>query len=166
MRVAPRSARPLLVAMLVAGGLAGCVRRTVEITSTPPGALVFLNDREIGRTPTTAEITYYGEYDVQLRLDGHAPLDTAAKAVAPVWDWIGPDLVAEVIPVNFTSRNRWHFELTPQRNEPEAVLLRARTLRATLAGDEVAAPTTPAQTMRELREVMREQDDPAAPLAP
>ncbi|MGA1393137.1 MAG: PEGA domain-containing protein, partial [Phycisphaerales bacterium] len=75
------------IVILAMGG--GCVRRTVEITSEPSGALVLLNDREIGRTPVTAEILYYGTYDVQIRLDGHEPINGAAEAKAPAWDWIG-----------------------------------------------------------------------------
>ncbi len=39
---------------------AGCVQRTITITSDPPGALVWLNDREIGRTPLDVNFVYYG----------------------------------------------------------------------------------------------------------
>ncbi len=109
---------------IVCAAFFGCVRRTVEITSTPPGALVLLNDREVGRTPLTTEILYYGTYDVQLRLEGHEPINGSAEAKAPAWDWIGPDLVAELIPVDFTSRNAWHFTMAPIDLDPAAVLLR------------------------------------------
>ncbi|MFB3120043.1 MAG: PEGA domain-containing protein [Stenotrophomonas maltophilia] len=40
------------------------------ITSEPPGALVWLNDREIGRTPVDVDFEFYGRYDVRLHLPG------------------------------------------------------------------------------------------------
>lgn len=46
--------------------LAGCIERTITVTSKPAGALVYLNDEEIGRTPVTVPFTFYGVYDVRL----------------------------------------------------------------------------------------------------
>lgn len=156
--IAPaRSATALSMALLAAAS-AGCVRRTVTVTSSPSGALVLLNDREIGRTPVTAEITYYGEYDLQLRLEGHEPLDTSAQAKAPAWDWLGPDLVAELIPVEFTSRNAWHFELVPRRDDAASLLGRAKLLQARLAGEEQAAPPTGESSLEELQRQIEAAD--------
>ncbi|MCC5829414.1 MAG: PEGA domain-containing protein [Phycisphaeraceae bacterium] len=56
--------------LTVAGGLGGCVRRTITITSEPSGALVHLNDQEVGRTPLTIGFTHYGVYDVRLTHEG------------------------------------------------------------------------------------------------
>lgn len=107
----------------------GCVRRVLSITSDPTGASVWLNDREIGRTPCEAEFTYYGTYDVRLALDGYEPLDTSAEAVAPAWDYLGPDLVSEAIPAKLVSTNAWHFTLTPASNDPASLLERAKAMR-------------------------------------
>jgi len=150
----------IAAATLAAGLLVatGCVRRTIEITSTPSGALVLLNDREIGRTPTSVEIDHYGTYDVQLRLEGREPLDTAAKAVPPPWDWVGPDLVAELLPGTFVSRNRWHFELVPWDREPDAVLERARVLRLRVEGDPALAAAALGESLGTL-ETEVEADD-------
>jgi len=57
----------LLVLPLAAGG---CVHRTLEVESNPPGALVYLNGEEVGRTPMRKEFLWYGTYDVQLRKEG------------------------------------------------------------------------------------------------
>ena len=59
--------------------LGGCVRRVVDITSDPSGALVRMNGREIGTTPVEVEIVYYGDYDIQLSRAGCEPLSTSAK---------------------------------------------------------------------------------------
>jgi DUF971 family protein len=92
--------------------LAGCVERTITITSEPDAALVYLNDEEVGRTPLTVPFTFYGVYDVRLEHDGCRPLWTKKKAQAPWWETIGPDLVAEMIPGN-KAEQRWHFKLEP-----------------------------------------------------
>ncbi len=92
----------------------GCVRRTIEITSEPSGALVILNDREVGRTPVDVEFTYYGDYDVRLSLEGYEPLVTKGVARAPLWDNVPLDLGAEMLPTNLESRIAWHYELAPE----------------------------------------------------
>lgn len=160
----------LLPHAILAGALlvsSGCVRRTVEITSEPSGSLVLLNDREIGRTPLTAEILFYGTYDVQLRLEGHEPINGFAEAKAPAWDWIGPDLVAELIPVDFTSRNAWHFTLVPIDVDPAAVLLRARGLQSRTIVAEETSRVAPEASLGDLgREVEAEDALPGETLSP
>ena len=54
-------ARMLSIAFALAAavslpGLTGCVQRTITVNSDPQGALVYLNDIEIGRTPVTVPI--------------------------------------------------------------------------------------------------------------
>ena len=57
----------------------GCVQRTISITSRPSGALVHLNDEEVGRTPLTVPFTYYGTYDVRL---SHETIQLTPEAAA------------------------------------------------------------------------------------
>lgn len=111
---------------------AGCVRRTITITSEPAGALVWLNEREVGRTPVTVDFTYYGRYDVQLERDGYEPRMTSAVARAPLWDLPGPDFFAELVPVELHSRTEWHFDLTPRDDRVDHLLDRADDLRRRL----------------------------------
>ena len=54
----------------------------------PAGALVWVNHREVGRTPLEIDFTYYGHYDVQLTREGSEPVITTAEANPPVWDVI------------------------------------------------------------------------------
>ncbi|MDZ4755265.1 MAG: PEGA domain-containing protein [Phycisphaerae bacterium] len=110
-------------------GAGGCVRRVVTITSDPSGATVWLNDRELGRTPVEAEFTYYGTYDVRLQKDGYEPLDTSADAKSPWWDTIGVDFAAELVPAQLKSENLWHFPLEPASTDTDALLQRAKALR-------------------------------------
>lgn len=108
----------------------GCVRRTISIVTEPPGALVWLNDREVGRTPIEVEFLYYGTYDVRIVKDGYEPLITSGKADAPLWDVVGIDLVAELMPLDFHSRVEWMYQLEPLTNDEAGLIQRARDLRA------------------------------------
>ncbi len=107
----------------------GCVRRTIAITSTPSDALVYVNDREIGRTPCEVEFLFYGEYDVRLKRDGYESVIGSGTASAPIWDFVGADLVSELAPVSLESRVDWHFDLVASDDSHEALLARARALR-------------------------------------
>lgn len=140
-----RRARPhalALVVLLAAALLPACVKRTISITSEPPGALVYLNDVELGRTPVDADFTFFGTYDVRLNLDGYEPLVTKKDAVAPFYEYPGPDLIAEAMPFNIHTHLKWHFTLEPtpesqlSREEMEAQLIaRANELRTRLRNE-------------------------------
>ena len=105
-----RTAALLLLTCLLS---VGCVQRTISITSDPPGALVYLNDDEVGRTPVTVPFVFYGVYDVRLEAEGYKPLWTKHKAKAPWWETPGIDLFAEAVPHNKAAL-KWHFTMDPQ----------------------------------------------------
>lgn len=126
----------LLPAALV---LPGCLERTIRITSEPPGAVVWLNDTELGRTPVETDFTFYGVYDVRMRLEGYEPVTSSREAKAPIYEYPGIDLVAEAIPTRISTLVEWHFDLVPLAEKtlpkPQAegeLLDRAREMRGTL----------------------------------
>lgn len=104
----------------------GCVRRTITVTSEPDGALVWVNDREVGRTPLEFEFVYYGTYDVRLARDGYEPMITVGEAKAPWWDTVGLDFAAELVPGDLHADLHWHYDLEP--TEPDTDLLREQTV--------------------------------------
>jgi hypothetical protein len=111
-----RSALQLVAVLLVtACTLPGCVRRTLTIRSEPDGALVFLNDEEVGRTPVTTDFTWYGDYDVILRREGCQTLSTHAE-VKPPWYQVPPiDFFFEVLwPGKIVDARTLDFYLEPQ----------------------------------------------------
>ena len=114
----------------------GCIRRTLSITSTPSDALVWVNHREVGRTPVVVEFTHYGTYDVRIEREGMEPVLTSRKASAPVWDMPGPDLVVEVMPFQANSQLEWHFDLEPRDESLPALVERARAFRTEASGIE------------------------------
>ncbi|MHC5022617.1 MAG: PEGA domain-containing protein [Planctomycetota bacterium] len=114
----------------------GCVERTISITSEPPGALVWLNEREVGRTPVDVEFLTYGTYDVRLQLADHEPLATSGDAKVPWWEIPPLDLLAAASPFTFRRHVKWHFDLEPARSEPGPLKNRALELRGAIEDDE------------------------------
>ncbi|MBN2374804.1 MAG: PEGA domain-containing protein [Sedimentisphaerales bacterium] len=111
--------------------LPGCVERLITIDSSPSGALVWLNDQEIGQTPVTVPFTWYGKYEVILRKDGYRSLKTAQDADAPIYQWPGIDLIFEsILPFEFVDHHRWQYDLEPITDEdPQLLIERAQQLR-------------------------------------
>ena len=113
---------------------AGCVERRIHITSEPDGALVTLNDVEVGATPCEVDFTYFGVYDVRLRKPGFEPLATKAEAKAPFHEWPVVDLAAMAVPMKKRTRIDWHFVLEPAKDDRAGLLDRAAEMRGTLDG--------------------------------
>jgi hypothetical protein len=139
----PRLTLPILfVATCLQGG---CLERRLLITSEPAGALVSVNDVEVGRTPVEADFTFYGDYDVVLTKDGFEPLRERKTARAPVWEYPPFDLVASAVPATIEKEVKWHFVLQPAlettqtSQELEAGMLeRARAVRGQITVPEPA----------------------------
>ncbi len=149
-----RSGRFLLLALValfvcfdLAGyAWAGGVRRRLTIRSNPAGALVVIDDQEIGFTPVSTTFTYYGTRKIQLIKDGFETL-TVKQAIQPPW--------YEYPPFDFVSENfAWSevrdervidFQLIPQQIVPTDVLRgRAEELRdSARRGVITPLPTTP-----------------------
>lgn len=122
-----------IFALCLFGGvfLTGCLERKIHVTSEPPGATVFMNDVEIGRTPVTTGFSYHGVYDVRLRKEGSEPLSTHQRALEPIWEIPPFDLAAIALPITFTKQHTWHYDLAPSPPaDPAGLIARARDLRA------------------------------------
>ncbi|MBL8965113.1 MAG: PEGA domain-containing protein [Phycisphaeraceae bacterium] len=140
--------RPLLVILAAATAFSsGCLQRRLLITSDPPGAIVYANDVELGRTPIEANFTFYGGYDVRVELEGYEPLRTRAQANAPFYEIPPFDLVAMAVPFDIQTTIRWHFALTQAvenvenaRVVEDALLDRAKDLRTRLGDPPASTP--------------------------
>lgn len=130
---------PALACAALGLGLGGCLERRVSIMSDPPGATVWVNDVEVGNTPTEMEFTFFGVYDVRVEKAGYEPLHAKAKLEAPIWEYPGPDLIATVVPARIQTNLQWRFTLEPQAEATMPIedvraglLSRAQALRASL----------------------------------
>ncbi len=120
-----------LASLAALGVTAGCVRRTLTIETEPAGALVWLNDEEIGRTPVTTDFTWYGDYDLIVRHEDYQTLQTHVNVRRP-WYQLPPiDFFAEVLwPGRIVDARAYTFALTPaEPPDREELINRARDLR-------------------------------------
>jgi len=122
--------RWIAIACVGAVLVGGCVEREMTITSEPGGALVFVSDREVGRTPVTLPFTWYGDYDVIVRLPGHQTLKTHA-AINPPWYEVPPlDLFSHVAPWTYRDERFLHYRLEKlQRLSDEQLIEKADEMR-------------------------------------
>lgn len=70
-----RSGRAAVVCCCLLAGAAvaaagGCVQRRMTVRSNPPGALVYVDDYQIGTTPVSTDFIYYGTRKIRLVKDG------------------------------------------------------------------------------------------------
>ena len=123
----------------------GCVQRRMMIRSNPPGALVYIDDYEIGVTPIATNFTYYGTRQIRLVKDGFETL-TVMERINPPWYQITPiDFVTEnFVPGEIRDTRTLTYQLKPQTVcPPEELLSRAEQLRNQMyTADGTAVPST------------------------
>ena len=135
----------ILFAVVILGGflcLTGCVRRRMTIRSNPPGALVYVDDYEIGTTPVSANFIYYGTRKIRLVKDGYETL-TVMESIYPPWYQIPPlDFVSEnLVPGEIRDQRTLTYQLRPQLVVPtEQLLGRAEQLRGRMRSAGAIAP--------------------------
>jgi hypothetical protein len=126
-------------------GSPGCVQRRLTIRSNPPGALVMIDNHNIGITPCSTDYTYYGKRNIQLIRDGYETLNDS-RWILPPWYEIPPlDVVTEnVIPYELRDERIIDYQLMPQKVVPTQQLLgRAENLRQTTHLESVAPTANP-----------------------
>lgn len=144
---------PLLVLPLLL--FAGCnrVERTLQVDSDPPGALVYLNGQETGRTPMRKNFIWYGTYDVQVRKEGYQTISRRERVWAPIWQVPPFDLIAELVPFPLVDKHRVRYKLRPMSEEgaePDQLIARAERMQRRLESSRVKRkPETPAPTEAE-----------------
>ncbi len=109
-----------LVVLIVAGLIAatilgGCVERNLTINTNPQGALVVLNDEEIGTSPVTVSFEWYGDYDVRISKEGYETLKTHRNLKAPWYDNFPFDFFSLLNPERIVDEYEWTFELSPKK---------------------------------------------------
>jgi hypothetical protein len=140
----------------------GCVQRRMTIRSSPPGALVYVDDYQIGTTPVSTDFIYYGTRKIRLVKDGYETLTVRQPFPIP---WY------EIFPLDFVTENLWPWEIRDERVvdlamsntasiPPESVVARAEQARLS-AGSLPAPPPVPV-----IQQPMVAQPIPALPPQP
>jgi hypothetical protein len=121
----------LLAAMVCSMATLGCVQRRMTVRSNPPGAMLYIDNQEIGTTPVSTNFTYYGTREFRLVKDGCETLTEKRTIPVPWYQFVPLDFVAEnLVPGEIRDHRTLDFQLVPQRIVPtEEILDRAETLR-------------------------------------
>lgn len=112
--------------------LTGCVHRRFTVNSDPPGALVRVDGRDIGYTPTSLDFTWYGTREIQLLKDG---FDTQTQMVEinPPWYQRFPlDFFSDnFLGTHISDRRQFFFRMQPRTSDMSSnVVNRGRSLRS------------------------------------
>ncbi len=95
--------------------LSGCVERRLTINTKPQGAMVLLNDEEIGNSPVTVSFEWYGDYNVRVSKEGFETLKTHRKLKAPWYDGFPFDFLTLLNPERTVDEYEWTFDLEPKK---------------------------------------------------
>jgi hypothetical protein len=122
--------------------LNGCMQRRLTICSNPPGAVVKVDDVEIGVTPVSTSFIYYGTRKIQLTKPGYETLTILQPVRAPWYQWPGIDFVSEhFVPGKIHDDRLFNYNLQPAQVIPTDQLLgRAEQLRQQAVPLESADP--------------------------
>jgi len=104
--------------------LGGCVRRRMTVRSNPPGATVYLDGKEIGRTPFSTNFDFYGKREFRVVKDGYETRTVILPVRAPWYEWFPLDFASEVLlPGKLTDRKYYEIDLQPAVIMPSSELL-------------------------------------------
>ena len=132
-----------VIASLFGLAAGGCVERRMIVRTNPPGALVYIDDHEVGLSPVAVSPIYYGSRKIRLVKDGCETL-TLIQSVSAPWYEIPPlDFFAEnLVPGTIRDVRTYDYQLWPQTVVAnDELLVRAEALRrGTQTMTNVAAP--------------------------
>jgi hypothetical protein len=122
----PKLTQPaLIVAALTLATLnIGCVHRRVTIRTDPPGAQVLVGGEEIGYSPASFDVTWYGTEEVMLLKDGYK-IETQFVKIQRPWYQVPPlDFVTDnFLLTRVKDQHDFTFPLTPRTLVPRGDLV-------------------------------------------
>ena len=127
----------VIIVSLIVPTLCGCVRRKMTVMSNPPGATVYLDGKDIGRTPLSTNFNHYGKQEFRIVKQGYETKTELKTVRAPWYQWVGLDFVSEVLlPGKLTDQKFYEFDLQPERAIPGSeIVARAEEFRQTAHAD-------------------------------
>ena len=121
----------VMVGLVMLMACTGCMQRRITIRTNPPGALVYMDDVEIGHSPVSQYITHYGTRTIRVEKDRYQTVEIQQRIDAP-WYQIPPlDFFSELFyPFEKRDEREVFIELQPLKptNETE-VMDRANQIR-------------------------------------
>jgi hypothetical protein len=128
----------------IAMAATGCVQRRMTIRSNPPGALVYVDDYQLGTTPVSHDFVYYGTRKIRLVKDGYETLTVRQPFPVPWYEIFPLDFVTEnLIPWEVRDERVVELAMQPASSmPPELVVARAEQVRLAAGSLPPAAPTS------------------------
>jgi hypothetical protein len=122
--------------------LTGCVDRQYIIESDPPGAVVYVNGRQIGATPVQENFVYYGDYEFLIVKEGYETRRVVQNIPAPWYEYFPLDFFSENLwPCRELDVRRFKFSLNPlPAVRTDQLLEQAQNLRN--RGQAIVPPAT------------------------
>ncbi len=96
----------LLMGVLAMLSLTGCVRRRLTVRTNPPGAVVSVDNQNIGTSPAASSFVYYGTRELRIEKDGYRT-ETILRTLDPPW--------YEYPVIEFISESLWPWEIRDER---------------------------------------------------
>lgn len=124
--------RPWLLAVaLMCAVNTGCVIRRMTVNTNVPGAVAYVDDVNIGRTPASTPFTYYGTRKVMIVADGYETLTVYHKFKRPWYEYPILEFFSESLwPWEIDDLHELNFDLVPQQVVSASdTVARAETLR-------------------------------------
>ena len=135
----------------------------MTIRSNPPGALVYVDDYQLGTTPVSHDFVYYGTRKIRLVKDGYETLTVRQPFPIPWYEIFPLDFVTEnLIPWEVRDERVVDLVMTPAASTPPEMVV-ARAEQARLAAGSLP-PATPASAVVPV--VPSSPPPPAMPLPP
>ena len=129
----------IAVVAICALAASGCVRRRLLVNTNPPGALVYVDNQQIGYTPCAVDFTYYGTREIRLVKPGYETLTVNQPIPTPWYEYPPLDFVSEnLVPFKLRDNRSVSYNLMPQLVIPNQELidrgnqLRQQTLQGTV----------------------------------
>lgn len=116
----------LLPAAVLMAACAGCVRKTFAVRTDPPGAIVYVDGEEIGRTPIhNVQWFFDGTREITVVKAGYLTERRVVRMRASWFSWFPFDIVSElIVPWDIYDRRYYYFALKPVDHIEETALLR------------------------------------------
>jgi hypothetical protein len=123
------------------------------VRSNPPGALVYVDDYEIGTTPVATSFIYYGTRKIRLVKDGYETLVVNQPIPAPWYEYFPADFVSEnFVPGQIRDMRTLVYNLQPIVQVPTDQLVgRAGDLRKATWTQQLANPVPLAPNQKPLQ---------------
>src|SRR5262245_31264380 len=134
-----------LIAMAFTPSADATVRRRLNVNSNPPGALVYVDNQQIGTTPCSVDFVYYGTREIRLIKPGFETLTVNQPIPTPWYEVPGIDFISEnLVPTKIRDNRTVTYNLAPQLVIPTPELLdRANQLREDALRGPVAVTNGP-----------------------